>query len=622
MKGRSTVVLAHGVRSHLVFSAFLLGAAVLAAHLFFLQFNPRLRDYYIDKVEERWHSYECPQGRRGNILYRDGTLLAGSRKIAKVLIEPTLIRDITNVCETLAPELGMPVDKVRDKITTYKGRTLELASGVELATALKIDRAGMSGVFTRFYYERTYPHGKLCAPATVGYAGKEPVHRLGLERTCDALLTGQDGKTVFRRDAFRHKLPGSVMQEQPRIDGQDITTTLHPAIQAICEIELEEAMAQNKSKWGCVLVMDPSNGEILGAATNPTFNPNDYVRGNLGDESNILVHRVIEPGSTVKPILAAYAIDRGWLDTDERYVCNRQLMVGKYRVREAELSHLLGGNDGVCIDRILISSSNIGMAQIAMHLGQERVEQAYEAMGYFGRTGVELPAESRGIRPYSLKKNKDDKGHWPRITLANTGFGQGLAVTPLQIAASYCILANGGYRVRPTLLRNSEPDTAEAPIAGESIPEGEVLMASLGVAADSREARLLEAAQTSAGSYDSGRVQVLRPETCKLVTSYLEQVVLDGTGKTAKLKRFTAAGKTGTAQVPSPKGGYASGVYTSSFVGYFPANDPQYVMLVMFNHPRGSYYGGTVAAPVFKKVGDRISYIDQVSAAGQPDADR
>ena len=178
-------------------------------------------------------------------------------------------------------------------------------------------------------------------------------------------------------------MPGSELESNSKEDGKDLLTTLHPGIQTVCEDELRRAQESNHAQWGCILVMEPSSGEVLGAATYPSFDPNEYVKGRIGRESNLLVHTPVEPGSTIKPLLAAYALDQDWISPQQHYVCNRLLSVGKYRIKEAELSHVLGGNGGVTIDRILIESSNIGMAKVALDLGQERVMQAYEALGFF-----------------------------------------------------------------------------------------------------------------------------------------------------------------------------------------------------------------------------------------------
>jgi len=596
------------VRTNLAFSAFLLGAAILAAHLFFLQFDARASSYYQTKLQERWHSYECPQGKRGNILFSDGSILAGNRKVARVIVEPHLINDTKAVVERLAKYVDEPVEALLEKVEAHEGYGLVLADSVPLETALAIDREGLRGVFTRYHYVRFYPHGDYGAPATVGYAGREPVHRLGLEYTFDEHLSGRDGMVVYRKDADRKRLPGSELSTIERQDGTDLTTHLHSGIQQVCEAELRRATRLNKAQWGCVLVMRPQDGAVLGAATYPAFDPNEYAAGNVGDEFNVLVHRVVEPGSTVKPLLAAYAIERGWLELDQRFICNRALWLDGYEIREAELNHWLGDSRGVTVKDIIVNSSNIGMGRVALALGQERVLASYRAMGFFSQTGIELPAEAEGFEPYYYADSKKAL-KWPRITLANTGFGQGLAVTPIQLASAYCVIANGGYRIQPGLVEKTPADLAEAVHEGQTLPTGETLVADLFEPISAKEPSVLPLLQQA---QSESQQRVLSAATCETITAWLVEVVESGTGKAAKLARCTAAGKTGTAQIPSSRGGYSNGAYTASFVGFFPAFEPHYVILVMFYRPRGEYYGGAVAAPVFKAVGDRITYITEL----------
>jgi cell division protein FtsI (penicillin-binding protein 3)/stage V sporulation protein D (sporulation-specific penicillin-binding protein) len=420
--------------------------------------------------------------------------------------------------------------------------------------------------------------------------------------------------------------------------GSDLTTTLDPAVQLICESELRRALAKNRSEWACIVVMEPNSGEIRGVATWPSFDPNKYVRGEIGSELNVLHQRVVEPGSTVKPLLIAAALDRGWVPANKHYRCNQLLTINGYTIREAELSHTIGGDGGAPLKDILVHSSNIGMARLALDLGQRRVFDAYSDFGFFDRTGIELPVEAKGLRPHSYAGLS---ASWPRITLANSGFGQGMAVTPLQLATAYCVLANGGYWVRPTLVlglsqaeQEQEQEAAPAQAAPRQLvlPAGETLLAGLGVgaalAADQRWVAPRTGAAAASGGIKDSRpaarppVRVLSTETCIKVNDWLAEVVRSGTGKQAGLDRYAAAGKTGTAQIPSSKGGYRKGAYTASFVGFFPVERPRYVVAVIFGEPKGQYYGGAVAAPVFKSVSDRISYLQSSEFAGVVNASR
>ena len=595
-------------RTTVVFSAFLLGAVILAAHLFFLQFNETITNHYIASLQKRWESYEYPRGKRGSILFRDGSILACNRKVARVMVDPALVSDVAGLAGVLAGHTGRYPEDIQATIEGHDGHGAVIADGIPVEAALAIDRENLRGVFTYYDYQRYYPHGSQSAAATVGYAGPEPVHRTGLEYTWNEHLTGHDGRIHFRKDARRKRLPGSEISLDDKQDGEDLRTTLDQAVQMICEDELGRAAGANNCDWGCILVMEPNSGEIRGLATVPSFDPNEYARGNIGNEFNVAVHRVIEPGSTVKPLLAATALENGWLDDQRLFVCNQYLSVDGKQVREAELSHTLGDSCGVPIREIIVHSSNIGMAQVAMALGQDRLLECYRSLGFFRKTGVELPAECSGLSPYYYAERKAGKRvEWPRRVLANAGFGQGMCVTPLQLAKAYCVIANGGYQVNPTLIaRDVSP---EGDTNGEHTvepPSGELLLAGIGVGNNPLKQFVPETIHGEA------RVRVLSEKTCEKVTGWLTEVVNDGTGKKARLSKYHAAGKTGTAQLASDKGGYQKGAYTASFIGFFPAEAPRYVVLVMFVHPRGGkYYGGEVAAPVFKQVCDRISYITE-----------
>jgi cell division protein FtsI/penicillin-binding protein 2 len=280
----------------------------------------------------------------------------------------------------------------------------------------------------------------------------------------------------------------------------------------------------------------------------------------------------------------------------------------------------------VVVKDIIVQSSNIGMAQVAVDLKQEHVLESYTSMGFFRRTGIELPLELEGFEPYHYEQRKHEHTlPWPRITLANTGFGQGLAVTPLQLAMAYCVIANGGWRVKPTLvLQEDDPGPTETQSRPLSLPAGEILLTAYAGgesgAAYGETAVVTQPAGAGKAAAGDG-IRVLSTETCDLLKEWLGEVVECGTGKAAKLDNFTAAGKTGTAQIPAQGGGYESGAYTASFVGFFPVDSPWYVVLVLFVRPRGEYYGGVVAAPVFKTVAERIVHLERCEPSEVPHAD-
>ena len=605
------------VYNRIFFSAFFLGAAFLAARLYFLQHDPRITAYYKQAVQQRWEGREQPEGRRGDILFRDGTVLATTRRLTRVILDMQQIREGgREAIESVSHMLAMYNDgddlELQRRMLASRSRGLEILRGLSAAAAREIDERDFRGVTTLYYLERFYPYADNGAPATVGYYSSSRDDQLGLESSWNGELRGRMGEREFMRDGSQNRLPGTLQTLSEEIPGRSLTTTLDPAIQLICEEELDKGMQQHSPDWGVAIVMDPWNGEVLAMSAAPDFDPNDFVAGSFfDDEGNMLsqqnpaLHYLVEPGSTAKPLLAAYAVDHGWISDQQHFLCNQKIHIGRYWITEAEATHYIGDGNGVEIAEIIRASSNVGMARVAMSLGQNHVLEAYRAFGLFAPTGIELPLEAVGRRPNSWEPEENE---WPTISLANSGFGQGFSMTPLQLAAAYCVIANGGYEVKPTLklyLTDDEEAVEEA--------TGMTLV-------DAKLDRIYE--------LDSGRRRVLSEQGCKRAQAWLANVVVNGTGKQAQPARyikslsnkrdlssgnprFLPAGKTGTGQIASSNGrGYEEHAYLASFAGYFPAKDPQYVIVVMYAHPRaGAIYGGSVAAPVFAGIADRISYL-------------
>ncbi|MEZ5339101.1 MAG: penicillin-binding protein 2 [bacterium] len=601
------------VHNRIFFSAFLLGAAYLAAHLYFLQNDPRITGYYSRAVHDRWEGRESPEGRRGDILYRDGSVLATTRRLTRVVLDMQLIREggeeaVEGIVSMLSEYNGGNDIELRRRMLASRSRGLEILSGLPAAAAREIDERDFRGVTTLYYLERYYPCSDSGAPATVGFFSSRREHQLGLEAAWHNELRGVSGSREFMRDGSQNRLPGSLQTVSEEIPGRSLRTTLDPAIQLICEEELQAGMDEHNPDWGVAIVMDPFNGQVLAMSSAPDFDPNDFVAGRMFDEQgrlvsqqNPAVHYLVEPGSTAKPLLAAYAADRGWITESQRFICNQRINIGRYWITEAEATHYIGDSSGVPVADIIRESSNVGMARIAMKLGQERVMEALSSYGLFSRTGVELPLEGSGRRPNSWL---DEEQKWPTVSLANSGFGQGFSMTPLQLASAYCVIANGGYEVKPTLKLELE----------EAEPESGM--------------QLIDAQNERVYDLDSGQRKVLSEQGCRRAQQWLADVVVSGTGKKAiperymkslaskrDLKsgnpRFLPAGKTGTGQIAAKDGrGYEEHAYLASFAGYFPVKDPQYVIVVMYSHPRrGQYYGGSVAGPVFARIADRISYL-------------
>jgi cell division protein FtsI/penicillin-binding protein 2 len=552
------------------------------------------------KYQKMWSRSAPLQARHGRILANDGkTVLATDIKLARIVIERRMVKDAQVTGEKLAAYAGLSPETITARINDPKEpASIEVAHDVAISDAETISALKLPGVFTRYYYQRKYPYGANFAPHTVGYTCQKTELSIGLESKFQKTLTGVDSEAKYDTDGLGRIIPQTYKGGKP-VDGKDVITTLDPAIQQICETVLRDRIGKNKANWGLIAVMDPNTGEILASAAQPAFDPNEYARkGSKGNEANPLVHFAYEPGSVIKPLIATAALDRGWINTEQRFSCYPTLKIGKYTIYEAEHDKNPAGYGEIPIENVIIHSSNVGMAQVGKKLGQHKLADIFSTYGLYERTGVELPSEAKGIRPCAYD-NLGPNGKWPEIVTACAAFGQGIAITPLQLMRAYSAIANGGWLVKPKIVKNAEADKKEAKVGGDAVPlaEGETLVSEN------------EAAPTH--SVDRDAVRILSENETARMRGILQKVVRIGTGKLAALDNYNAAGKTGTAQVPG-RGGYAKGKYNATFIGFFPANEPRYVIIVVFAEPKGSYYASAVSAPAFHDVAERIAVAKEV----------
>ncbi len=590
-----------GVKAVLLYIGVLLTLAALSlAKVYYIQ--SAQSEGLEERLGQMWERKLSRQAQRGCILARDGeTVLAGNIKLARVVAELHLISKPQEVANGLSPFVGLSPEEIHSRITDDNApRSLELAYDIPVEVAEQICDLRLRGVFIRYYFQRHYPYAADFAAQTVGYSCWKTGLQIGLEAVFDEQLVGTSGKDKFSTDRFGHIIPGTLKSKDPA-HGSDLVSTLDAAIQQICEDVLSSRFSRYRAKWGLITVMDPRTGEILAVATRPTFNPNEYAReGSKGNEANPLVHYAFEPGSVMKPLVAAAALDRGWLSPQETFHCTPSLTIGKYTITEAEHDRNPAGFGDIPIHNIIVHSSNVGIAQVGLKLGQHRLSDIFSTFGLYECTGIELPNECGGIRPKGYEHAK--KGEvWPDVAVANAAFGQGIAVTPLQLMRAYAVIANGGYLVRPTLVTQPEKTTKVADVGTLTVPleDGESLVGDT----DSGIAARLQVA--------SDAYRIISETTAAEVRAVLQEVVRDGTGRKAALDNFSVAGKTGSAQVAG-KGGYVKGKYVSSFIGFFPADEPKYLVLVTLAEPRGAYYASEIAAPAFHEVAERIAMAKEI----------
>lgn len=487
---------------------------------------------------------------RGSILDRSGEPLAISMEADSIYLRPRLF---SRENPALAQALGLSPEQWIQKISS-RARFVWLKRQASSAELESIRGLGLPGVGTVAERRRFYPRGGLAA-TVLGFAGVDSQGLEGVELAYDHFLRGSESAVGVERDALGRKIFARGVETEPR-QGADLVLTIDSAIQYVAERELDRQVAETRAKGGLLILVDPRTGEILALAQNPSFDPNELQLAGPEEWRNRTVSDAYEPGSTMKGLLAATAVEENVVSRDERFYCEE----GRYALAGRTI-HDHHKHGWLTFAEIFQVSSNIGATKIAERLGAERYARRLRAFGLGERTGVDLVGEQAGRLRVAAE--------WRLIDLATASFGHGVAVTPIQLAMAYATLANGGVRMRPYLVQRVVSK------GGEVLFENEPTVVR----------------------------RVVSKKTADEITEILEGVATPkGTAEKAALPGVRVAGKTGTAQkVDFVHGGYSRG-RIASFVGYFPAEDPRAVILVVIDEPQTASYGGLVAAPVFRSV--------------------
>ena len=498
-----------------------------------------------DMAEKQRYRQYTVMAPRGSITDSKGRVLAESVEIPSIAAMADEVP--AERMGELAKALGMSKKKLQKKLGKRKG-FVWLARQLPPAKAEAVMALNIPGVRKEMEWRRYQPLG----PETghlLGFVGVDGQGLEGIERAWNKQLTGEAGIRQVQRDARGHSLPGGAWLREP-IPGRGTSLTLDASIQSIAYAALADGVKSQQAKGGSVVVMRPSDGAILAMASWPGYNPNNFREFKPGEWRNRAVTDVFEPGSTLKPFTIAAALSSGRWQPDSKIFCeNGAMKVADYTIHD---DHSEGWLD---VTGILVKSSNIGVAKLALDIGPNPLHEILSKAGFGQRNRVRLGGVSPGIMLPAQR--------WGPVETANIAFGQGIAVTSLQLAAAFSILANGGLYVEPHLFADQ------------------------GLAASP--------------------VRVLSAEITSQVVSMLEYATSeDGTGSKAVPAGYRVAGKTGTAQKPSPTGGYSKGKYTAAFAGMAPANDPQLVIVVVVDEPQKSIYGGQSAAPVFRHIAESV----------------
>lgn len=513
-----------------------------------------------DKAERQRTLTETLPARPGDIVDRHGRLLATTIRAKSLFVNPEAIenpwefaRTIAQAAEVDADQFFVRLSQSRDKQFLWVKRRIS----DEVAERVKTLDLPKGSIGFREEYLRQYPQGKLAAHL-LGLRDIDNRGQGGIEQSFDSVLKGTDGSRLLIRDARGRVIEvQESLAEAPR-PGRTVQLTLDAVIQLYAERELDRIMEAWQPLHAGAIVMDPHSGEILAMASRPTFDPNDLAGVPPEAWKNFNIASVYEPGSTFKPFIVGWALKEGLIEQDEALNCeNGAYLMGRRLLHDHHPYGMLS------ISGILVKSSNIGMAKIGERLTNAGLFEAVKAFGFGERTGIELPGEVAGL----VRPQKD----WDEYSTGSIPMGQELAVTPMQLITAHAALANGGHLMRPHLvLRHMDAifqdGSAAAPVRSATSLVPEVIP---------------------------------REVADWLVQGPMVDVVKNGTGKRAALDDYTVFGKTGTAQKLDPEtGGYAKDRDVCSFLCGAPAANPQLLVLIVVDEPKGENLGGgTVAAP-------------------------
>jgi cell division protein FtsI/penicillin-binding protein 2 len=493
---------------------------------------------------------------RGTIYDRQGVELAIGEEATTVYANPAQIRQPGVVAAAVARDLGLDEKEVAALLSDRSKGFVYLARKADPTKARLLERRDIVGL--GFYPEerRTYPHRRIGA-AVIGYAGLDNEGLAGLELQYDDVLSGRDGRETIVRDPFGRLL--DVVEARPVREGRDIHLTLDHRLQAEVEKIIRQAHVAWSAKAVTAIVLDPRTGGVLAMAVEPGFDANAYGEQSLEAQRNRAVTDTYEPGSTFKVVTVAAALEEQLVGPQTSFVLQYSIQVADRVIHDAEER----GTETMTVSQILSRSSNVGAITLAIQLGRDRLARWIDRFGFGATTGIDFPGESEGI---VLPADR-----WTGSTIGNVPIGQGIAVTPIQMAAAYATIANRGRWTRPHVIERIGDRRVDA----------------------------------------DDRRRVMSRQTADLLTAMMRDVVADGSGVAAQVPGYSVAGKTGTAAKPDSSGGYSDTQYVASFVGFAPASAPRVVVLVAVDEPRGAIWGGTVAAPIFSKIAQfALPYLD------------
>ena len=517
---------------------------------------------------ERWVEIAA---RRGRIFDREGRVLAQDIPATSFYCHPSEVRKPRDLARHFAQKTGRKTQAILEALNGDRP-FVYLARQVPETEAASYRPSEIEGVREQKGTRRYYPFGPV-AGQLLGFADIDKKGREGVEISYDSALRETTGRRLTKVDSRGRQLSVHNQEHQAPQDGSSLTLTIDAVYQDILEEELALAVDSTRSEGAYAIISQPQTGEILAMASVPLFDPNEPGKFPAEVRRNRAITDSFEPGSTFKAITAASVFEEELATPNTIVYCEN----GSFRLNNGDVVRDVGKYGRLTASEVLVKSSNIGMMKIARRQQRPRFYEYLRNFGFGTRTGVGLPAESSGLLRHARK--------WSDRSLETIAIGQEVSVTALQLVQAFGAIANGGQLMAPQILRVMDDGAGE-----RSVVEPKVIR------------------------------RVISEKTSSTMREILASVVRDGTGHMAKIPGVDVAGKTGTAQRAAKHGrGYAKDEYIVSFVGFLPARQPEYLCLVVMLNPRTEKWGGRVAAPVFRRVMERVYYQGRIGRPGTPE---
>ena len=535
-------------------------------------------EYYGQKAEDLHERERDIKAARGRIIDATGKILATNKSVCTISVIHSQIDEPEKVIAALQKELGLTEEEVRKRVE--KVSSIErVKTNVDKETGDRIRAYGLSGIKVDEDYKRYYPLDTM-ASTVLGFTGADNQGILGLEVKYDSYLQGTSGKILTLTDARGIEIENAGETRLEPVNGYDLYISMDSNIQQYCEQAAEKAYIKKQADEVSVIVMNPQNGEIMAMVNYPEFNLNEPFTlieemGADGTESadkkqellnrmwrNPCISDTYEPGSTFKIITAAAALEEGVVSLTDQFYCPGYKLVEDHRIRCAKTS----GHGAETFETGIMNSCNPVFIELGERLGVENYYKYFKQFGLTQKTGIDLPGEAA-----TIMHKQENVGP---VELATISFGQSFQITPIQLVTTVSSIINGGTRITPHF----------------------------GVEVRETDGTLVETF-----SYDK-REEICSGETSETMQYLLEKVVSEGGGKNAKIEGYAIGGKTATSQT-LPRSEHR---YISSFLGFAPADDPKVLVIAIINNPKGTYYGGLIAAPVVKEIMENIlPYLDK-----------